>query len=96
MFRGGNLEIVERRWILIAGECKAGNGMGYIGSYLLAFDQIDRIGIVFSFFLRILLARNFNFESHRRNFSILGIWMNLLIYIYLTRHRDLLFLSNIL
>lgn len=84
MFRGGNLEIVERRWILIAGECKAGSGMGYVGSYLLAFDRIDRIGIVFSFFLRILLARNFNFESHRRNFSILGIWMNLLIYIFNT------------
>lgn len=65
MFRGGNLEIVERRWILIAGECKAGSGMGYVGSYLLAFDRIDRIGIVFSFFL-------FFFVFYWREISILN------------------------
>lgn len=65
MFRGGNLEIVERRWILIVGECKAGSGMGYVGSYLLAFDRIDRIGIVFSFFL-------FFFVFYWREISILN------------------------
>lgn len=65
MFRGGNLEIVERRWILIASECKAGSGMGYVGSYLLAFDRIDRIGIVFSFFL-------FFFVFYWREISILN------------------------
>lgn len=90
-FRGGNLEIVERRWILIAGECKAASGMGYDRRERHSTESVELFFPFFPFFFCTLLARNFSFESHlQRKISILGTdkFVNIYIYIY--------FLSNIL
>lgn len=84
-FRGGNLEIVERRWILIAGECKAASGMGYDRRERHSTESVELFFPFFPFFLFCtLLARNFSFESHlRRKISILGTDKFVNIYIYL-------------
>lgn len=84
-FRGGNLEIVERRWILIAGECKAASGMGYDRRERHSTESVELFFPFFPFFFCTLLARNFSFESHlRRKISILGTdkFVNIYIYIY--------------
>lgn len=89
-FRGGNLEIVERRWIPIAGECKAASGMGYDRRERHSTESVELFFPFFPFFF-VLYWREIsvsNLISKERFLFLKRI--NLLIYIYIY------FLSNIL
>lgn len=82
-FRGGNLEIVERRWILIAGECKAASGMGYDRRERHSTESVELFFPFFPFFF-VLYWREIsvsNLISEERFLFLKRI--NLLIYIYI-------------